>query len=169
MQFARGTYVLLSGVAMLGVAAEAIAESAEPLPGALSPVPQNYAQWVIMSLGLPGVLMLLSAAGIFVGAWFVVFLGRRPAVIASYMVFLLLPLLLAAFGALKGCVSSFGVIALAHVKVEQWQIFMGLSEALILPMMALTATIPSYLVLAIGLFVRTLCAAEKPAIQGGKA
>ena len=113
--------------------------------------------------------MLLSAAAVFLGACLVVFLARRPAVIASYMVFLLLPLLLGALGALKSCVSSFSVIAIADIQLKQSEIFRGLSEALLLPLESLIVTLPSYLLLAVGLFVRTLRIGGGPTHHGGKA
>ncbi|MGA2032992.1 MAG: hypothetical protein ABSG68_12085, partial [Thermoguttaceae bacterium] len=145
-------FVLLIGVAMCVAAAEAMARSPGLLAQALPPVPQSYAAWMIQSLGLFGLLMLLSGVAVFIGACLVVSLARRPAVIASYLVFLLLPLLFSAVGALKGSVASFAVLAVADVQIKQSQIFAGLSEALLLPLSALMITLPSYFVVAVGLF-----------------
>ncbi len=157
---------LLAGLAMCGAATEAIAGSPCLFAQADSPASHSYAMWVVASLGLLGLLMLLSGAAIFLGACLVVFLARRPAVIASYLVFLLLPLLLGVLGALKSFVSCFAVIAMAGVTLKQSQICAGLTEALLLPWYALMVTLPSYLVIAIGLFVRTLLAGEQPPAHG---
>ena len=81
------------------------------------------------------------------------FSARRPAVIAAYMVFLLLPLLL---GILGGSTLSHVRFARQSGGASSSQICGGLAEALIRPLTALEITLPSYLVLAIGLFVRTL-------------
>jgi biopolymer transport protein ExbB len=113
-------------------------------------------------------LTVLSGAALFVGACLVVSLARRPAVIAAYALFLLLPLLLGALGALKGCVSSFSVLAMSGTQIKQSQIFGGLAETLVLLFTALTVTLPSYLVIAVGLFVRTL-AADGRTTHGRKA
>jgi hypothetical protein len=141
---------------MFGAAAEAIAQVTGLPAKAQTPAGESFALWLLRSLGLTGFLTLLVGAAIFVGACLVVFRTRRPAVIASYLVFLLLPWLLAILGALKGSVASFPVIAAAGLELKQSQIFGGLAQVLLLLLVALVVTLPSYLVIAIGLFVRTL-------------
>jgi hypothetical protein len=111
---------------------------------------------MLKSLGFYDLLSLLAGLAVFVGACFVVARARRPAVIASYLVFLLLPLLFAILGGLKGAVASSAVLAGAEVEIKQWEVFAGISQALLMLLMALMVTIPSYFVIAIGLFVRTL-------------
>ena len=93
---------LLVGFAMCGAVTEAIAQSPALLAQVHSPVHESYMVWVIRSLGLFGLLTLLAGAAVFLGACLVVFLARRPAVIASYLVFLLLPLLFGTIGRLRG-------------------------------------------------------------------
>jgi ABC-type transport system involved in multi-copper enzyme maturation permease subunit len=151
---------------MCCAATEAVAQSSGLLAQGQPPVPKPYAIWVAEALGLLGLLTVLSGAALFVGACLVVSLARRPAVIAAYSLFLLLPLLLGALGALKGCVSSFSVLAMSGTQIKQWQIFGGLAETLVLLLTALTVTLPSYLVIAIGLFVRTLVADGRPTTHG---
>jgi hypothetical protein len=153
---------LLVGLAMGCPASLAIAQGPWLLAQGPPPVPKPFAIWLIRSLGLWGLGTVLSGAAVFVGACLVVFLARRPAVIASYTIFLLLPLLLGALGAIKACVSSFAVLATTDVVIRQSQIFAGLAEICVLLMTALTVTLPSYVVIAIGLFVRTLAADGRP-------
>jgi hypothetical protein len=150
---ARGLAVLV-GLSMF--VAAAIAQGAGPLAPAGAPPGEPYLIWMIKSLGFCGLLSLLTGLAVFVGACVVVVRVRRPAVIASYLVFLLLPSLFAILGGLKGTVASFSVLARSEVEIKQWQIFAGLSEALLPFLIALVLTLPSYLVIAIGLFRRTL-------------
>src|SRR5260221_141210 len=60
--------------------------------------------WTLESLRLFGLLAVLAGIAVFVGSCVVVIAARRPAVIASYLVFLLFPLLFAVTGSLKGLV-----------------------------------------------------------------
>lgn len=159
---------LTVGLAMWGATAEALAQQPWLLAQAHAPAGESFASWLVRSLGLCGFLALLAGAAVFVGACLVVFLSRRPAVIAAYLVFLLLPLLLAIIGALKGSVSSFAVLGASDIQIKQSQIFGGLAQALLLPLTALMVTFPSYLVIAIGLFVRAL-RAECQGTSGRKA
>ena len=153
---------LLVGLALGCPATLAIAQGPWLLGQGQPPVPKPFAIWAIESLGLLGLATVLSGAAVFVGACLVVFLSRRPAVIASYTLFLFLPLLLGVLAALKGSVSSFAVLATAHVEIKQWQVFAGLAETCVLLMTALTVTLPSYVVIAIGLFIRMLAADRRP-------
>ena len=152
----RGLAVLM-GLSVLaaaaGTSAQAVVGAAQGFP---APREEPYLVWFIRSLGLYGLLSLASGLAVFVGACAVVALARRPAVIASYLVFLLLPLLFAVTGAVQGTVSSFAVIARSDVVLKQSEIFAGIAEALVVVLSALTITLPSYFVVAIGLFVRTL-------------
>jgi hypothetical protein len=157
---------LLIGLAVCCTVTQAVAQTPLLLAQAQPPAPKPYAIWMLECLGLMGLVSVLSGAAVFVGACLVVFLARRPAVIASYLPFLLLPLLFGALGALKGNISSFAVVAMAHVEIRQWQVFAGIAETLVLLMTALTVTLPSYVVVAIGLFVRTLAADGRPTTHG---
>ena len=100
MRCFRCKFALLAGLAMCAAAAEAVAQS----PGLLAqgPGPESYASWVIRCLGIFGLSTVLAGVAIFIGACLVVCLAHRPAVIAAYLVFLLLPLLLGALGAFGG-------------------------------------------------------------------
>jgi hypothetical protein len=145
---------LLFGFSLLATAGPAMAQGAGKLAQAHGGM--SYAEWFIRSQGLFGLLGMLSGAAVFVGAWLVVLLARRPAVIAAYLVFLLLPLLFGIIGGLKGTVSSFAVLALTDTAIKQSAIFAGLAETLVPILAAFVTILPSYLVVAVGLFVRTL-------------
>lgn len=166
MRCFRRELALLIGFAMCA-ATEALGQSPGLFAHAQSPVTESYAQgesygqWVIRSLGICGLMTFLMGAVIFVGACVVVFRVRRPAVIASYLVFLGLPLLLGILGAITrpfGAPADFPFtdVPLTDVTVPQSRILDGVSGALLSLRFAIMVTLPSYFVLAIGLFVRTL-------------
>ena len=148
-------------VAGYGSGAGILAEVAEPGE-------QNFLIWLIQCLGLFGMLAVLVAIALFFGSWIVVFAARRPAVIASYCVFLLLPLLLAVAAALKGLVAAFSVYAMADTDMKQTHIIGLLSEVLVIPLTALMLTIPTFFILATGLFIRTLFAGKSQSAAATK-
>jgi len=127
---------------------------------------QNFLLWLLQCLGLFGMLAMLAGLVIFVGSWVVIFATRRPAVIASYLVFLPLPMLLAVAGALKGLVNVFSVSTISGIELKQTQITGALAEVLVLPLSALLTIIPSLIVVGLGLFVRTLSAERGIAAAG---
>jgi hypothetical protein len=130
------------------------------------PEQQSFLLWLLECLGLFGALAVLAGMAIFFGSWIVVFATRRPAVIASYLVFLPLPMLLAVAGALKGLVGVFSVVAMSGTELKQTHIMGALSETLVLPLSALLVTIPSLVVVGIGLFIRALLAEKGMAAAG---
>jgi hypothetical protein len=146
---------VLAGIVSLGVTGIATAQEHELLEPDGQP-PTSSALWLLTSLGLFGLLATAMGLLNFVGACVVVCLARRPSVVAAYMVFLFLPLLLGALGAVKGMVSAFSVVAMSGVDVKLSLIVAAVSEALVNPLVALMLTIPSFLVLAIGLFIKTI-------------
>ena len=132
------------------------AEAAEPA------VRQSYLSWMFMSLGIYGLVLPLLGFAIFVGACLVVTLNRRPAVIASYLVFVPVPLLLGVFGSVHGMISALSVVAslpsdasMPHLMAEGW------ATALFSTLVGFLVSAPAYAVVALGLFARTLAA--KPA------
>jgi hypothetical protein len=130
------------------------AEAAEPV------VRQSYLSWMYQSLGPIYILLLpLSGFMIFVGACLVVALNRRPGVIASYLVFVPLPLLIGVFASVHGLITALAVIAMSdagdvpvHVWAEAW------SVALLSTFVGFFVSAPSYAVVSLGLFLRTLAA-----------
>jgi len=130
--------------------------------------PKPYVVWMLESLGLFGFLSMAAGLAVFLGACLVVALARRPAVTASFMAFLPLPLLLGAAGAVKGFVSAFTVVARSDVALRSSEVAAIVSEALLPLLGALMETIPSCLVLATGLFLRTLLADRRPPSRVGK-
>jgi hypothetical protein len=159
---------LAVGIGTVGAAARVVAQTPGLLAQADEPETQSFASWLIQSLGLFGFLALLSAVLIFIGACAVVCLARRPAVIAAYVVFLPLPLLLAVMGALQGLVGAFGTVGRSGIELKQGQTVGLLAEVLVQPLSALMLTLPSYLVIAVALFVRTLLADRARPSGGGR-
>ena len=66
------------------------------------------------------------------------------------------PMLLGFFGALKGSIQSFSVVAMSDVALKTSEVAAGVSEALLLPFAGMLLAGPSYLVATIGLICRAL-------------
>ncbi len=118
---------------------------------------QSYLAWMFQSLGffysvvLPG-----SALLVFLGAVILVAACRRPGVIASYLVFLPLPIMIGALGTVQGMIASYSVIAHSTMAPKPSEMAQGYSTALFTLLVGILLTFPSYFVLAVGLFARTL-------------
>jgi hypothetical protein len=157
---------LVVGCFVFGACRQAMAQ----VPGVLAqvdePQDRSFLLWVLQCLGLFGTLAALAGLVIFFGSLIIVFATRRPAVIASYLVFLPLPMLLAVAGALKGLVNVFSVSTMSGIELKQNQITGALAEVLVLPLSALLTIIPSLIVVGLGLFVRTLSAERGIAAAG---
>ena len=157
MRFPTSKLALLGGLAIFAVTAEAVA-----LPPAIlnePPPSESFLYWVIRTGG-GGALIMLMGLALFIGSCLVVAWSQRPAVIASFLVFLFLPLLFAMIDVLKFNVCTLSVLSVVEVKLKATNVYAGLAKTLLLPLDALCVTLPSYLVLAIGLFVRTLRAKQ---------
>ncbi len=159
---------LITGCLLFCASSQAMAQAPGILAQVAEPGDQNFLVWLIQCLGLFGMLAVLVAIVLFFGSWIVVFAARRPAVIASYLIFLLLPLLLAIVAALKGLVAAFSVYAMTDTDMKQTHILGLLSEVLVIPLTALMLTIPTFFILATGLFFRTLFAEKNVSTAGNK-
>ena len=75
-------------------------------------VPESYLGSLYRSVGLVETLLIVSAGlALLVGACWVVFKNRRPSVIAAYLVFLPLPLILGSYGPLEKQIHSLIVLS----------------------------------------------------------
>lgn len=161
MRQLRETLAILVSFAMLGAASNAAAQ----MPGLLAQTsprtPKPLAIFLMESLGLPGLLVVLLGVAMFVGALVVVIRYRRPGMIASCLVVLPLPWLIAVIVLLKGMVSSFSFIWMTEAKLPQSEIFGGLAMGLVLPLTALIVTIPSYVLLVVGLLLSVFRTPER--------
>lgn len=126
-----------------------------------APARTSHLAWAFKSLGLCyGTMIPLTGLLLFVGAVAVVALARRPAVIAAYLVFLPLPLLIGVFGTIQGLIASFSVLAHSGSAAKPAELAEGYSTALFTALFGVLVTFPSFLVLAAGLFLRTLFAGQ---------
>ena len=165
MRFSPFRLALLIGIFLLGMA---VVASAQPLdlPAGVEPRGgSSFAAWIIRVSGLAGLMVMASGLAVFIGACLVVIRSRRPAVIKAYLVFLPLPLMFGVYGALKGNISSLSVVAMSEVTLTSSEIAGGVAESLLLPFEAMTVIFPSYFVIAIGLFIRTLAADPSRTLQ----
>jgi len=120
---------------------------------------QSFLSWMITSLGPFYALVIpLTGLAVFIGACVVVASSRRPAVVAAFLVFLPLPLMIGLIGTVHGFISSFQIIATAGATPKPSDIAAGISTGLFTTLVGLLVTFPSLLVLAFGLFFKTLSA-----------
>ena len=106
-------------------------------------------------LGGYGVTVLLAGFAVLVGACLVVALCKRPAVIAAYLPFVLLPLLIGIHGSVAGHYEVYEHFGRSEQIVAS-SLAAGEAESLHRLYLGIVATWPSFLVVAVGLFVRTL-------------
>jgi len=102
------------------------------------------------------VVVLLAGLAVFAGACFLVAKCRQPSVIASCLIFLPLPLLIALFRALGKQVEGLLTLSASSVQPSTAQIAAAVASGLAPLFLALMVTWPSYLVFAVGLVVRTV-------------
>jgi hypothetical protein len=122
-----------------------------------APVQQSYLMWMFQALGpLFGFLLPASGIVLFAGACLVVLLSRRPSVIASFLVFLPLPIMIGVLGSLLGFISAFSVIAASEVAPKPAEVAAGISTGLFSTLVGLLVTFPAFLVTSCGLFIRTV-------------
>ncbi len=115
--------------------------------------------WMFQSLGIfYGTLIPFSAFVLFLGAVAVVVLSDRPSVVAAYLVFLPLPLLIGVIGSLHGFINAFSVVAMSNVQVSPAEYAHGQSMGLFSTMVALLLSFPAYIVTAFGLMFPTIFA-----------
>jgi len=121
------------------------------------PVRHNMMTWMINALGpIYGLAIPLAGLAVFVGSCLVVALSKRPAVIASFLVFLPLPVLIGVFGSVQGVISAFATVSGGGAEVPGDIVAACFATALFTTFLGLIVSGPSYLVLAFGLFFRTL-------------
>ncbi len=136
-----------------------------PAKQAEIPVRQSRLAWMVQSLGcFYGLIIPLAGLVVFAGACLVVALSKRPALIASYLVFVPLPSLIGIFGSIQGVISALSFIG--HAEPRPSDIAIGISTALFTSYAGLLASAPSYLIVGIGLFVRTLQSGKSQAPFG---
>ncbi len=112
----------------------------------------------LLKISAPVFLSLATSFILFIGGCAVVALSRRPAVIAAYSMFLILPLLLGAIAVSKGLVAAFGVFEMVDdtAGIRSVEIYRLLSELGMMSVLTLSSIVPAFLVVSIGLFVRTI-------------
>ena len=126
-------------------------------------VQQSVLSWAITSLGpVFAPLILGSGVLIFLGACVVVLFQRRPSVIAAYLVFVPLPWLMGILGTCWGGLQTLSAIAMSEVAPKPSELAAGISTSLFSSLVGLVASLPAYLVVAMGLLIRTLWQRDDP-------
>ncbi len=123
--------------------------------------------WTVSALG-PLYLILLPLSGI-VGFIFVCLLlsrGRGPMAAASILLFVHAPLMIGIFAAIQGMTSAYTVMAMSPSTPKPAEIAVGISMSLVAPMVAMLLMIPSYLVAALGTFIRAVKSNRRPGADG---
>ncbi len=115
---------------------------------------QSFLLWFIENLGLSGLFMIFLGLAVFIGACVVVATSRRASAIAAYLVLLPLPMYIGILGILKGVIASLSVIALSEAQLKASEIAAALECSVLSIFVGLLVTLPTYLVLAVGLLLR---------------
>ena len=118
---------------------------------------QSLISWFATALG-PFYMFALLGSGLllFFVACAAVLVSRRPGVIASLLALVPLPLMIGAFGAVHGAINALQVMAMSGASPKPAEIAQGYSMCLVSLLVGILAAFPGYLVLAIGLVVRTI-------------
>jgi hypothetical protein len=160
-------FALLAGLALFAIAIESNAAGLGVLAEAQETQAENWFLWVIRVSGPFGLAIIVVDVALFLGACAVVFRSRRSASIACYLLFLPLPWILSLLAQRHALASALQVLERSRRAVEPSQIYPLLANLSLIPLDALLMTVPSYLVLAIGLFVRVARARPHVVAQGG--
>ena len=119
---------------------------------------RSFFPWMCQAVGpFLGLLLALVGLAIFVGACFVVARTRRPVVIAAYLVFLPLPVIIGYVGSIYTSIDTLSLMCSGDL-IQNRAEFVASARATELFSLFLGFLVsgPSYLVIAFGLFVRTL-------------
>jgi hypothetical protein len=122
---------------------------------------ENAMEWVTTLVSFP-VIPVLGLATLF-GACAIVARCRRKALIAAYLLFIPFPLIVAFFDLTTGMKSSFAAIASGVPVPQQAEVYAALAGSLRVLILGLVPTALAYLVVAVGLFARTLQAGREMA------
>jgi hypothetical protein len=119
---------------------------------------ESYLESIYHSAAKPGGCLLTLPIGlaVFVGACIVAVKCRRPSVIASYLIVLPLPLIVGIWGAIEGPMHSLIIMSLCPtVQPSTPEITAGVATTLSTLFISIAVTLPSYLLVATVLIVRT--------------
>lgn len=113
--------------------------------------------WMYESLGSVYCALILSTGlVVFLGACFLVLRRRRPAIVAAYLVFIPIPLLIGIFSAVHRFIIMHAVIANYNWEPTSQEVARGISVYLFPILAGFVVVAPSYLVVAVGLLVSLL-------------
>ena len=120
-------------------------------------VQQSMLGWIFSSLGLWYTLILPAVALVcFVLTLLLVLRGRGPMAAAAIALIVPVPFLIGIAAALRGAMASFIVIASSSTPAKPSEIAVGISTALVVPLVSLFLMVPSYLVAVAGATIRGL-------------
>jgi hypothetical protein len=120
------------------------------------PVQQSFLNWMITALGYPYVI-LLPLAGLlsFLLALLIVFRGNGPMACAALILIVHVPLFIGVFAAIQGAIASYTVIAMSATTPKPSDLAIGISTALVAPLVGLLVMIPGYAIAALGALIRS--------------
>lgn len=123
------------------------------------PVQQSILNWMIMALGYPYVI-LLPLAGLlsFLLALLIVLRGKGPMACAALILIVHVPLFIGVFAAVQGAIASYTVIAMSAATPKPSDLAVGISTALVAPLVGLLVMVPGYAIAALGALIRSFYA-----------
>lgn len=125
---------------------------AQAIPGGTS----EYQWWGRAVSDFTGLLVAIAGALIFLCAWLLLATRRRNSALAAYLLMVPIPVVICLIGQMSGMLSSLLVIAATPDRsVPQSDLASGFATTMAQLLFAIMVTIPTYVLLAIALLVRT--------------
>jgi len=123
-----------------------------------APVQRSLLSWVLNSLGIPClILLLLTGLVCFVLALIIVVRGRGPMAVAALVLTVHAPILIGLAVSLQSAITSYTLIATSGTAPKPSDVAVGISSALVAPLLGIGMAIPAYATAVIGAFIRCLC------------
>jgi len=120
------------------------------------PVQQTLLSWMFTALGFRYAI-LLPLAGLlsFLLALLIVLRGKGPMACAALILIVHVPLFIGVFAAIQGAIASYTVIAMSAAAPKPSDLAVGISTALVAPLVGLIVMVPGYAIAALGALIRS--------------
>lgn len=120
------------------------------------PADMSFLGWIVSSLTtINSLVIVVTAAFIFFGAYYLVSNKRPVASLAAYLILLPVPLVVSVCGWIYGSIASLSAIAATpDLAITNQGIAGGLAASLLSVLFSLVLSMPAYLVLAYGMIAR---------------
>ena len=120
------------------------------------PIRQSFLSWFFNALGFQyAILLPLAGLMCFLLALILVLRGKGPMAAAGLILIVHVPLLIGVFAAIQGGIASYTVIAMSVTTPKPSEVAVGISTALVAPMVGMFLMVPGYATAALGAIIRS--------------